>query len=311
MKKSFLLFLLFFSGLFQVYSQEQLLKWIPFQWQGDTISGKYIEKAYIYVPVKIDELPVGFTMQLDLGTQDTQFYGNPIKPFLAKYPSLANKLDSIYQKQNLIFRDVNLQMGGASFLFDVWHRIDFGEEIPQEILPSKAPIHIGTIAPDLFKDKILILDYKRTRFAVLDELPTEYRDLPTVAFELINGMIVFPFQINGIEQKVMFDTGSSPFPLATSKARAMEIAHSKIVDSLSGPLWWGQDITFYGLKVNSSIKFAGTELEKAIVYYDKEGLWEQHVFKPLTIWGLTGNVYFLNKILIVDYKSKTLRIKSN
>lgn len=250
-------------------------------------------------------------MQLDLGTTETQFYGNSIKPYLEKYPSLANKLDSTHQYKNIIFRDVNLQMGSVNFLFDVWHHIGFGEEITQKIFQSKTSILIGTIAPDLFKNKILIIDYKLNRFAVSDKLPIEFQDLPTVTFELINGIIVFPFQINGIEQKVMFDTGSSTFPLATSRERALEIAQSNIVDSLSGPLWWGKEITFYGLKVNKPIKFNGKVLEKTIVYYDKEGLWEKNVFKPLNIWGLTGNAYFLNNIIIVDYKNKIFMIKSN
>ena len=49
------LILLFF--IFIGCSQKQSLDWVPFNWEGDTISGQYIEKAYIYVPVKIDGLP--------------------------------------------------------------------------------------------------------------------------------------------------------------------------------------------------------------------------------------------------------------
>ncbi len=296
------------SGLSQCYSQEKSLKWIPFQWQGDTISGKYIEKAYIYVPVKIDELPIDFTMQLDLGTTETQFYGNPIKPYLHEYPSLANKLDSMQHHKDIIFRNVNLHMGTAEFSLDVMHRIGFGEDIPLDLTHSKNPKHIGTIAPDMFRDKILIIDYKSRRFAVSDSLPAEYLSLPSVQFELNNGIIIFPFRIDGTECKLMFDTGSSPFPLATSKGRALEIANPAIVDSLSGPLWWGEDITFYGLNVNKSIEFGGIAFEKSTVYYDKEGLWEENVFNPLHIWGLTGNTYFLDYMIILDYKNKVLRI---
>ena len=68
------LILLFF--IFIGCSQKQSLDWVPFNWEGDTISGKYIEKAYIYVPVKIDGLPYDFTMQFDLGTYQSVFYGN-------------------------------------------------------------------------------------------------------------------------------------------------------------------------------------------------------------------------------------------
>jgi hypothetical protein len=41
------LILLFF--IFIGCSQKQSLDWVPFNWEGDTISGKYIEKAYIYM----------------------------------------------------------------------------------------------------------------------------------------------------------------------------------------------------------------------------------------------------------------------
>ncbi|MDR1056138.1 MAG: hypothetical protein LBL90_10065 [Prevotellaceae bacterium] len=304
-------FLILAGGSLKVYSQEALLEWIPFQWQGDTISGKYIEKAYLYVPVKIDDLPIDFTMQFDLGTIETQFYENPIKPYLEEYPSLANKLGSMGSLKNVIFKDVNLHMGTVDFSFDVWLRADFGEDIPRDSLHSGTPKHIGTIAPDMFRDKVLVIDYKSSQFAISDSLPAEYQDLQAVKFELNNGIIILPFRINGAEQKLMFDTGSSPFPLAASKKRALEIADPSIVDSLSGPLWWGREITFYGHEVNKSIEFGGTTLGNAIVYYDKDGLWEEGVFKPLKIWGLTGNVYFLNCVIILDYKNKLFRINRN
>lgn len=188
----------------------------------------YFRKIYrkgVYIcSRKIDELPTDFTMQLDLGTTETQFYGNPIKPYLYEYPSLANKLDSMQHHKDIIFKNVNLHMGTAEFSLDVMHRIGFGEDIPLDLTHSKNPKHIGTIAPDMFRDKILIIDYKSRRFAVSDSLPAEYLSLPSVQFELNNGIIIFPFRIDGTECKLMFDTGSSPFPLATSKGRALEIA---------------------------------------------------------------------------------------
>ena len=305
------IFLIFASGLSSAYSQESQLKWIPFQWQGDSISGKYIEKAYMYVPLKIDRLPINFSMQLDLGTTETQFYGNSVKSYLKEYPSLANKLDSVQNLKDVIFRNVILHMGNVDFSFDIWHRIGFGIEIPRDLLYSNTPKHIGTIAADFFQNKVLVIDYKLCRFAVSESLPAEYQNLPAVKFELNKGIIIIPFQINGTEQKLMFDTGSSPFPLVTSKDRALKIANPRIVDSLSGPLWWGQMITFYGLKVNKPIGFGKTVPGKTIVYYDRDGLWEENVFKPLKIWGLTGNAFFLDCMIILDYKNKTFRVNKN
>jgi hypothetical protein len=296
------LFLIFFG------CSQKSLEWIPFNWEGDTISGKYIDKAYLYIPVKIDDLPYDFTMQLDLGTLQTQFYGKSIKPYLEEFTSLANKLDSWQGNKDVIFRNVNLQMGTVDIKFDVWHHYNFGEEIPKDSLHSKTPKHIGTIAPDIFQNKILVIDYKSCLLAVSDHLPAEYKDLPAEKFELIDGIIKLPFRINGKECMLMFDTGSSPFSLVTSKEKALKISDSVITDSLSGPLWWGREITFYGLEINKNIEFGGKVLKNARVYYDKDGLWDE-IYNSLNVWGITGNAYFFDHIVIIDYKNKLFRVK--
>ncbi|MDR3140154.1 MAG: hypothetical protein LBU37_00230 [Tannerellaceae bacterium] len=285
------------------------LEWIPFYWEGDTISGKYVEKAYLYIPVKIDNLPHDFTMQLDLGTYGTQFYGNAIRPYLDEYPSLADKSGSARGVDSIVFKHINLQMGTVGFNdVDVWRRRNFGDVIPKDSIHSATPKHIGTIAPDLFRDKVLTIDYKAGRLAVSDSLPAEYKDLPAEEFELADGIIKLPFRINGKACTLMFDTGSSPFQIVTTKERALEISNSIITDSLSGPLWWGNEITFYGLEINKPVAFGGKTLQNGKVFYDKEGLWEE-VYNSFHVWGITGNACFFENTIIIDYKNKLFRVK--
>lgn len=303
-----LLLLLPAGGRAGNHPQKQAPEWIPFYWESDTISGKYIEKAYLYVPVKIEDLPDNFSMQLDLGTAETQFYGIPLKPYLEKSPVLAGKLGAFEGAPNALFRNVGLHLGPVDMQIDVWHRAKFGEVPRKDPARPDAPIHIGTIAPDIFQDQVLIIDYKSRRFAVSDELPARYKNLPAGKFELNNGIILLPFRIGGEACRLMLDTGSSPFPLATSKERALAISDSVITDSLSGPLWWGRDITFYGMKVNKPVELGGRVLKNGTVYYDKEGLWND-IFTSLNVWGLTGNAYFSDHILILDYKNKLFRMK--
>ena len=88
----------------------------------------------------------------------------------------------------------------------------------------------------------------------------------------------------------------------------MGISNSQIADSLSGPLWWGQEITFYGLEINKPIAFGGKVLKSAKVYYDKEGLWDG-IYNSYNIWGITGNAYFFDNTVIIDYKNKLFRVK--
>ncbi len=301
--------LILLSLLFTGSLQGQPLEWASFYWQGDTISGKYIEKAFLYIPVKIDDLPINFSMQLDLGTENTQFYEKSIKPYLDEFPALADKLGPLEQYKNALFRNINLHLGPVDLTADIWHPYNFGEEIPRDSLYTKTPKHIGTIAPDLFQDKVLVIDYKACRLAIADNLPAEYADLPAVEFEMINGIIKFPLRINGEECQLMFDTGASIFPLATSKEKALEISDGVVVDSLSGPLWWGREVTLYGLRVNKPVELGGQILKNGMVYYEKDELWEDEVFKPFNIWGLTGNAYFFNHTVILDYKNKLFRVK--
>ena len=284
-------------------SQKQSVEWIPFIWEGDTISGKYIEKAFIYIPVKIDDLPHDFTMQLDLGANKTVFYGNTIYPYLKEYTSLTDNYNTP------MLNNVRIQMGTVEFKsIDVGYMSGFGEKIHKDSLHTKTLKHIGTIAPDIFRDKILVIDYKSNRLAVSGSLPDEYRDLPAEEFELKDGIIKLPFRINEKDCKLMFDTGSSSFQLVTSRERALEISDSVIIDSLSGPLWWGKEITFYGLNVNKTIKFKGYVLENSKVYYDKDGLWNE-IFDSFDIWGITGNAYFFDNIVIIDYRNKIFRME--
>lgn len=300
-KHSFLFFLfLFFAG---GCTPQQPLQWAPFYWISDTISGKYIEKAYIYIPVKVENLPYEFTMQFDLGTYNSLFYGNSIESYLVKHPDWANKIDSMGMYRNIRLKIGNLQFNQLS----IGHKQDFGDFIPKDSLNSNTAKHIGTIASDIFQDKILIIDYPNCRFSVTESLPEKYKKLPAGKFELTDGIMKLPFRINGQEQQLMFDTGSSPFPLVTTKERAMSIAHSNITDSLSGPLWWGEMITFYGHDINKPIEFDGKQLQKLKVYYDKDGLWEP-IYKAFNVWGITGNAYFFDKTLIIDYQQKLIRI---
>lgn len=72
----------------------QQLPWIPFHWEGSTLSGRHFGKVAITVPVSFDNLPHKFKMQLDLGAINTLVYGNAMQPYLSAYPALQARLDT-------------------------------------------------------------------------------------------------------------------------------------------------------------------------------------------------------------------------
>jgi hypothetical protein len=80
MKQFFVLTFLLISAT----SFGQKPDWIPFNWEGDSVSGKYFDKLAITIPVTLNNLPNKFKMQFDLGATVTVIYGNSIKPYLEK-----------------------------------------------------------------------------------------------------------------------------------------------------------------------------------------------------------------------------------
>jgi hypothetical protein len=294
-------------------SYGQKLNWIPFEWVSDSVSGKYFDKLAINIPVSIDGLPHKFNMQFDLGAVTTVIYGNSIAKYLDKYSGFNNKIDStksfiINGKKNPMFKNVGLNLGNVSFgERNIGYFKDYGEPIPTDSIYTSTEKHIGTIAPDLFKDQYLIIDYPNKRICVTKDLPRKLAKVDFQACTITSGRVTISLTINGKVENLMFDSGSSMFSLITSEENANQISDINIVDSLSMNSW-GDNMTAYGKKITSEVICGKTILQPSNVYYVKNEMIAEF-FKQQNIWGITGNAYFLNKIVIIDYKNSRFGIK--
>jgi hypothetical protein len=309
MKQLFLIGLLSIS----ISSFGQKIEWIPFDWVGDSVSGKYFGKLAMTVPIKLDDLPNKINMQLDLGAYETVIYGNSIKPYLEKYSELNSKIDTtlkfrIQSQTNYKFRNVSLKLGEVSFgVHNIGHFKNFGDEIPKDSINTNSEKNIGTIGPDLFDNKILIIDYPNQRLAVTTELPKQFSKAQFQQYKIKDGRIRIPLKINGKDEDVMFDTGSSLFALITTRQKANQISTTPIVDSLKISSW-GDFYMVYAQTIKSKVFFGKQRLNKANVYFDDRKS-NEDFYKDEEIWGITGNAYFLNNVVIIDYKNKRFGVK--
>ena len=252
-------------------------------------------------------------MQFDLGAVTTVIYGNSIAKYLDKYSVFNNKIDStksfiINGQKYPMFKNVGLSLGNVSFgERNIGYFKDYGEPIPTDSIYTSTEKHIGTIAPDLFKDQYLIIDYPNKRICVTKNLPRKLAKVDFQACSITSGRVTIPLTINGKVENLMFDSGSSMFSLITSEENANQISVNNIIDSLSANSW-GDNMTAYGKKITSEVKFGKTILQPSNVYYVKNEMIAEF-FKQQNIWGITGNAYFLNKIVIIDYKNSRFGIK--
>ena len=184
---------------------------------------------------------------------------------------------------------------------------EYGTPMTADSVTTKTPKHIGTIAPDLFQDQVLIIDYPNNRICLSEELPSEYSNLDFQDLILESGRIMLPFNINERREMLMFDTGSSMFSLLTTKNNAEPISDGIIADLLSVNSW-GSELPVYGSKITTDVKFGGKSFPAALVYYVDNPQFDAG-FKQIGIWGITGNACFANNTMIIDYRNKKVAIK--
>lgn len=64
----------------------------------------------------------------------------------------------------------------------------------------------------------------------------------------------------------------------------------------------------YAQAIKSKVLFGQKQLNKANVYFDNKKS-NEDFYKEEKIWGITGNAYFLNNVVIIDYKNKRFGVK--
>lgn len=288
----------------------QQLNWIKFNWVGDSIGNHYMDKTAIDIPVKINNMPYKFTMQLDLGASNSMLYGLTIAPYLQVNKELKNMIDTtektwINSKRYPTFKGLSLKLDNVDFNdIHLGYYKNYGDSLTLDSVKTNTVKGIGTIGFDFFENKVLIIDYPNQRICVTDAIPEIYANKGSfISCKFQDGVIMVPFTVGGKKEWLMFDTGSSIFPLSTNKENAEMVAgeNAPIIDSI-GVSSWGKMISFYAKNVNSEIKLGNYVLPPSKVYYSN-AQWD-YFFTSHNIWGLTGNVFFLNDVVVLDFKNQ-------
>lgn len=245
-------------------------------------------------------------MQFDLGAVTTVVYGNTLAPYLEKYPALHAKLDTtrtflIQNQQNGMLTGVELRLGPVDFgPRDLGYFKGFGDKPTATALTDPAEVLIGTLAPDLFQSRVLIIDYPRRRLCVADHVPAAYAGASFQPFKGKDGRIKIPLLINGQPEDLLFDTGSSLFALHTTRARAAAATTGAVKDSVQSSTW-GRSYYVYGRRPKGAVYFGKKQLASALVFSDNLHIFDQF-FAEENIWGITGNAFFLHNTVIIDYQ---------
>ena len=282
------------------------ISWAKFEWNNEFLGSKYVERVSMNIPARIEGIANNVTFQFDIGSNYTKIYENPVKSIYEIDETYLNKIKNPVQFWNKIgtIKDISIVFGNYKFTSKNTYVLkNHGSVVSKENILKGDTIHIGTIGADMFQNKILIIDYPNQRFAILDEVPKEYKD-NLIDIEIKkNGMPILPMKINGNIYKIGFDNGSSIFPIICLEKNTNKFSSNPDIDTLKISSWGVQhDVT--GKMITDTFELAGQRFSNVKVYTNHAGLGIGS-----STDGNTGNALFWDKTIIIDYKHKKFGVK--
>ena len=179
------------------------------------------------------------------------------------------------------------------------------EIFPQELLDQYKGFSIGTIGVDIFKDKVLILDFKNEKIGYCDSLTNHFykQKLNTSPFQFYMNRIILPVQIGSENLNFMYDCGASMFTLNAIPKYSKSFAPKQLSDTLYN-INNGEAGTVYnavGGKTGKQVRILGKIYNDMVIYLEKG---ESEIFEEAKVAGAIGNKLFLDHIVIIDFKKK-------
>ncbi|RSK40137.1 hypothetical protein [Hymenobacter perfusus] len=283
--------------------------WFSFTWATATVEGRKFDKVALMVPVKINDLRGNFTTQFDLGSDATLLYENALRSYFPGRRQLYALVDTTQRGINdngvVNFGTTGLPvtMGGATIPHPRL-MVGHGDAVPPDSLYTSSEKLIGSIGSDFLAGKVLIIDYPQRRMCVLDSVDAYWRGRTTfVASRLKNGRMHIPVTVGPRTYWTLFDTGASIFPLNTDYATWQSLTGTTAVtDSMRLPSW-GEMVWFYGAPMPQDAYLGTLKLPKSVAWYNRNPRLTTFN-KAEQIDALTGNVFFINNTVVLDFKRR-------
>jgi len=280
-------------------SRQGKLPWINFQWVGDSFANRYVPIAAIFVPVIVEDCKDSFACQFDVGSDLTVLYGNSVAGLSGHSARIKERWhESGNEKNEDYLKDITIKIDGIPFYSpQVYVMRHYGDSLSNT---GPEPAKIGSIGVDVCQNKVLIMDFPHKRLCIADSIPSEFHTRLTDMTLDRSGRPVFDMSFGGKDYKVAYDCGSSMFPLLVKQSLISVFSTLPNNDSIVVNEW-GRKVRIIGRPVHDSFTLAGHRFGNTAVYTsEKRG--EENL--PSGCDALTGNILFLDKVLILDFRNK-------
>jgi hypothetical protein len=293
-------------------------EWSRFEWVSAEMGGRKFERAAILLPVKIKGVAGDYYMQLDTGSPRTLLYGVPYGQLLRGQGAPGTVARGEEGSGRYTPSTFNGSVG-ASELSDVPVLLygDYGSPLSRRDRHPK----IGTIGLDLFRERTLILDFPKRRFALLKSGEAVPASLEKRAqffdVTLKDGLLFLPVLYEGRPLgQVFYDTGSSVFPLVVRRDlwRRLTGHEGDEPDNERRTTYsWGRRYVMTGARTLKPFAVGPLNVADSTAFYaPAEAAHLSFERSPYGADGLVGNAPFYDEhTVIIDLPRKRMGLLRN
>lgn len=297
------------SSFTSVDLKSDRIYYTPIIWSYDSLNNGSVKKNAMYIPVYVKGIDQKVLMQFDLGANISGFYKKTLNLLGENSPELKLQIKTTDKKREY-FENARISLNEGIILhkekFYIW------KNMGHDTMPGSTPV-IGTLGYDILGDYILIIDYINERIALVNELPSELENKLTYIenADLKKFPVILPFKLGGKRIRLLFDTGSSSSQVLTSTKRLKRVAMNReIVPIDSGYSWGRLDIEYKAgvQKLKDPNLYIGNICLGQVRVSGLESLNTTLTLAGRYLYGITGNVMFENRIIIIDKKNNRFGI---
>jgi hypothetical protein len=256
--------------------------------------------AGLLVPVTLPGCPRTCYMQFDTGAPTTLLYTNSLEALRKEYPATAQRL----LPQADTVRDFTFTLGQATVQARWLRALQYGTtELPAD---SAEHFIIGTLGADVLDGRVLVLDYAHQRFSLNTQLPDSLaRRAAFVPLDYASRRVILTAQVQGKDEKLLFDSGSSTFALITSHAIWQQMAQPQAPIQTAGSNSMGRKITTYTTATTEAIQLnQATVPLGAVTYVEGTSLMQNALMRFSGMGGMLGNKAFEQHTIVLDVPGK-------
>ncbi|MGL6127236.1 hypothetical protein [Chryseobacterium artocarpi] len=267
---------------------------IHFKWEKDSIGNKLIENIAMSVPFTIENKTYPF--QFDLGANHTLIYD---KCFENTELLKAKKIDSSSDAAGHKIFSIENQT------FNINEYVVKNYKL-QGILNFDQGEVCGVVGADIFQNKYLVIDFPNKKMTVSNTLDKKLQSKADfVPIQIKNNKPVLPLKVGDKMYNFQYDSGASIFSMVTYKQNFADLIHqSKFREELNIRNF-NNPLVVKAVEISKSIQIGNKKLKTNELWYTDEDYFS---LKQDGIDGIIGNVFFMDKIIIIDFVNKRFGI---